>query len=418
MGDRAVSEVATVSEITEMTDLLRESIHGGALGFSSSRSFTHRDGDGQPVPSRAASEAELLALCATLGEHAGTALEFITSGCLNGFSDEEVELMTQMSLTAGRPLNWNVLTIDSKERERCAAQIAAGHTAAEQGARIVALTMPILVGMTMSFETYSPIHQLPDWGPILSLPMPERMQQLRDPAVRRRMQERAASRDAGVFARVAQWDSFMIGETYSDANAGLTGRMVADIAAERGTTVFDTLIDIVLEDELRTILWPQPPDDDDASWELRRSAWDDEYTLLGGSDAGAHLDRMCGAPYPTVLLADCLRGRKPLTVEQAVQMMTEAPAQLFGLSDRGRIAVDYQADLVIFDPETVGAGDVVITDDMPAGGIRLVAASTGVAHVLVGGKTIVRNGEPTGALPGRILRSGIDTKTVAIPGPR
>lgn len=416
MGDRAVGEVANVAEITAMTELLRESIAGGALGLSSSRSFTHRDGDGQPVPSRAASEAELLALCATTGEHAGTALEFITDGCLNGFSDEEIDLMAQMSIAAGRPLNWNVLTIDSRERERYAAQIAAGHAVAEQGGRVFALTMPILVGMTMSFLTYSPIHQLPDWHTVLRLPLAERMEKLRDAAVRRMLEERAASPDAGVFKRVAQWDSFMIGETYSDANAGLTGRLVKDIAAERGAGVFDTLVDIVLEDDLQTILWPQPPDDDDESWELRREAWHDAYTLLGGSDAGAHLDRMCGAPYPTLFLADCLRGRKLVSLEEAVRMLSDEPARLFGLEGRGRVEVGHHADLVIFDPEAVGAGDVAITNDLPGGGVRLVAASTGMRHVLVAGKTIVRDGEPTGTLPGSILRAGRDTRTVPVPG--
>jgi N-acyl-D-aspartate/D-glutamate deacylase len=149
---------------------------------------------------------------------------------------------------------------------------------------------------------------------------------------------------------------------------------------------------------------------------MRVQAWKHEHTLLGGSDAGAHLDRMCGAPYPTVFLADCLRGRKLLSVERAIQAITDAPARLFGLRDRGRITVGNYADFMIFDPATVGAGETKLVDDLPGGSSRLVASSVGVKRVLVNGQTIVADGASTGALPGGILRSGRDTATVPLPG--
>ena len=110
---------------------------------------------------------------------------------------------------------------------------------------------------------------------------------------------------------------------------------------------------------MRSAPGPEPPDDDPASWEMRRAAWDHEHTLLGGSDAGAHLDRMCGAPYTAEFLRDCLHGRKLLPIERAVKAMSDDPARLFGLKDRGRIADGFHADLVLFDPETVGAGEIV-----------------------------------------------------------
>lgn len=415
MGDRAVGNEATDDEVDSMSKLLRDSIESGALGLSSSRSFTHSDGDGHPVPSRAASEDELLALCDVTGEHEGTTLEFITDGCLHGFADAEVELMTRMSLRAGRPLNWNVFTIDSKEPDRFANQLGAQEKAAEQGAEVVALTMPTLVGLTMSFLTYSPIHQLPGWREVLSLPLPERMAALRKPDVRARLLAGSRSPDAGVFARVADFPNFRIGETCSEANAGLSGRLVKEIAAERGAEDFDTLIDIVLEDELRTVLWPDPPDDDAASWELRRRAWENGHTLLGGSDAGAHLDRMCGAPYTTDFLADCLRGRKLWPVEKAVEALTDRPARLFGLRDRGRIAEGYHADLVLFDPTEIGSGMIHERRDLPGDSARLFAESTGIRRVFVNGDAIVVDGQATDACSGRILRSGTDTETVPIP---
>jgi N-acyl-D-aspartate/D-glutamate deacylase len=323
--------------------------------------------------------------------------------------------MAEMTLAARRPLNWNVLTIDSKEPDRYREQLAANEHAAAAGGRSVALTMPVLVEMNMSFLTYCALFMLPDWSEVMSLPVPERMAKLRDPAVRAHMRERAASPDAGVFGRLAGWDRYMLGDTYSEANEGLKGRRIADLARERGQDPFDTLVDIVLNDDLRTILWPLPTDSDDASWELRRQAWARDDVLLGGSDAGAHLDRMCGAPYTTRFLADCLRGRRLVSLERAVHLITQAPAELFGLRDRGVITEGAHADLVLFDPETVDMEDVTLVADLPGGAARLYAGSTGVDRVYVSGRPIVREGAPTGDLPGTVLRSGRDTQTVPVP---
>ena len=159
-----------------------------------------------------------------------------------------------------------------------------------------------------------------------------------------------------MFRRLADWKNYVLGDTYSAANEGLKGRTVKELAAERGTEPFDTLLDIVINDDLRTILWPIAPDGDAASWELRKTVWEDPRAMVGGSDAGAHLDRMCGAPYTTRFLGDTIRGRKLVPLEEAVRMITDQPAQLFGLRDRGRLAVGNHADVVVFDPETIGAG--------------------------------------------------------------
>ncbi len=223
----------------------------------------------------------------------------------------------------------------------------------------------------------------------------------------------AASPEAGVFRRLADFENYIIGDTYAEANAGLKGRRVGDIAAERGQGAFACLIDIVVADELATVLWPIPPDGDPESWELRRQTWADPRAMLGGSDAGAHLDRMCGAPFPTRFLGDTLRGRKLVSVERAVQLMTQVPATLFGFKDRGLIAEGYHADLVVFDPETVGSELAAMVRDLPGDSARLTADSIGVVRVLVNGHVTVVDGKATGDRPGRILRSGVDTLTVA-----
>jgi N-acyl-D-aspartate/D-glutamate deacylase len=412
MGEESVGNEASQAQIDEMKALLREAIEAGGLGFSTTQAYTHSDGEGQPVPSRWATADEVLQLAEVVKEHPGTTLEWVTDGCLQGFNDAEVDLMIEMSRRGQRPINWNVLTIDSAEPERYRHQLGASVEAAKRGAQVVALTMPTLVGMNMSFLNYCALNMMPDWGPILSLPVPERIEKLSDPQVRIFMENRAASPEAGVFARLTGWGRYRIGDTYSAANEGLKGRLVAEIARERGVRDFFALLDIVIADDLRTVLWPGPTDDDPESWRLRAEAWDSGWTMIGGSDAGAHLDRMCGAPYTTEWLGDCLRGRKLTTLEKAVRHLTDVPARLFGLTDRGRVAEGWIADLVVFDPATVGSAEVRLVNDLPGGTSRLFADAVGIEKVFVNGRLSVDSGKATGELPGTVLRSGRDTETV------
>ena len=135
--------------------------------------------------------------------------------------------------------------------------------------------------------------------------------------------------------------------------------------------------------------------------------------MIGGSDAGAHLDRMCGAPYTTRFVADCIRGRQLIAVETAVKLMTKDPASLFGLRDRGVLEVGRFADIAVFDPDTVGSENAALVTDLPGSSARLTAGSTGMHRVLVNGVVAIRDGQPTGSTSGTLLRSGRDTDTVA-----
>lgn len=416
MGGEAVGNAATPEQVESMCAELSAAIQAGALGFSFTNSTSHSDGEGEPVASRWATPDELISLCVETGLHEGTTLEGIVPGCLDRFSDDEIELLGRMSAAADRPMNWNVLTVDAREPDRVPRQMQAFDRAAELGGRVVALTMPVQVPMNMSLLTFCGVWLLPGWQAVLGVPVAERIERLNDPDTRVLMLENSKAPEAGVFRRLADWGDYVVGDTYAPANDGLKGRSVRDIATERGRSCFGTFLDISIVDDLRTVWWPTPQDDDDESWRMRAELWNDPRAMIGGSDAGAHLDRMCGAPYPTRFLADCLRGRKLVGVEQAIRMMTSAPAELFGLRDRGVLRVGACADIVVFDPELIDSEPATLVADLPGDSARLTAGSYGVERVLVNGVAIVEHGRTTGATPGTVLHSGRDTFTVTATG--
>jgi N-acyl-D-aspartate/D-glutamate deacylase len=413
MGEDAVGGQATPAQVERMVELLHEALADGALGLSTSQSQTHNDGAGQPVPSRSASRDELLALAAGVRDHPGTTLEAIIPGCLQGFSDDEVALLTGMSVAADRPLNWNLLGVSAANPAGHQGQLRASEIAAERGGRVVALTLPHAMKIRLSFLTGFVLDGLPGWRHTMHLPVPERLAALADPEVRRRLNDGAQSKDAGMLRGLANWERLIIVETFAPENDDATGRTVGEVAAARGREPFDTLLDIVIADELRTGLTPAPFGDDAADWRLRAEVWRSPHAVIGGSDAGAHLDMMCGAIYTTSLLGHGVREHQVVTLEEAVRLLTDVPARLYGLAERGRITPGWHADLVLFDPATVDHGPERTRYDLPAGAPRLVADARGITSVLVDGVEVCRDGVATGALPGTVLRSGRDTRTVS-----
>ncbi|ORW49288.1 aminoacylase [Mycobacterium paraense] len=412
MGDDGVGAEATPEQIDTMVAVLHDALAAGGLGLSTSQSPTHNDGSGRPVPSRSASRDELVALAAGLRDHPGTTLEAIIPGCLSGFTDDDIALLTDMSVAADRPLNWNLLGVSAANPAGHEKQLRAWEAAAGRGGRVVALTLPQAMKIRLSFLSGFVLDGLPGWRDTMHLPVPERLVALADPQERRRLAEGAASKEAGMLRGLAQWDRLVIVETFAPENADATGRSVGEVAAARGGEPFDTLLDVVIADELRTGLSPPLTGDTEADWKMRAEVWRHPGAVIGGSDAGAHLDMMCGAIYTTSLLSKGVREHQVVTLEEAIRLITDVPARFYGLTERGRIQPGWHADLVLFDPATVGHGPERTRYDLPSGAPRLVADAHGITSVLVGGVEVCRDGAATGALPGTVLRSGRDTETV------
>jgi len=406
MGDDATRRGATEVEIEAMAAMVASAAADGAMGFSSSLGEGHLDGDGRPVPSSWAGTEEFVALAGALRQAPGTTLEFIP--CIGEIPEERMELMAEMALAAGRRLNWNLLGSLASE-EIWAQQLAASDLAAARGAEVVALALPDM--MRMRASTLLP--GLPGWREVLGRDRPGRLAAAADPVTRAALRagaEKVAARAVGVLA------DFSLMEV-GDPASPHAGRSLGEIAAARRTDVVDVLIDVVLPDALTlfTVLPSLTPSlgRTDEGWAERVRIWQDPRVMLGGSDAGAHLDLMCHANYPTVVLGEVVRDRGLLALEEAVEMMTDRPARHYGLVGRGRVAPGYHADLVLFDPAAVRTEPAELRADLPGGGERLVAGAVGIERVLVGGVEVVTGGHPTGARPGRVLRSGRDSATAA-----
>jgi len=412
MGD-AAHDTADRAQIDAMVELAHAAMADGALGVSSSLGEAHTDGDGEPVPSRGAAPAEFLALAAAVREHPGTTLEFIAA--MGEIPRERAELMADMSLAADRPLNWNLLgslaPVEVYEQ-----QLTACDLATDRGATVVALALPDLLRM----RSDRVLGSLPGWDDVWNLPDDERRRALDDPDVRVRLRTGLDQAVARGLSFVSDWDLVEVAEARGPASEGCAGRTIAEIAADRGLDPYAVLLDVVVADRtpLTTVFPSLTPSYgvSERGWDIRKEVWSDPRVVLGGSDAGAHVDLMCHANYPTVVLGELVRERAVFTLEDAVRRITDVPARLLGLRGRGQVAEGFHADLMVFDPATVASAPTVARHDLPGGAERLTAEAIGVGHVFVAGREVVRGGALTGAVPGTALRSGRDTETVTVPG--
>jgi len=362
------------------------------------------------VPSRWATRDELVRLAARVREHDGTMLQYSPPG--DRFPDDTIQLMIDMSLAGDRPINWNLLIVGRYDEDYCNHQLSASDRAAAVGAAIRGLMRPDPTIFRVSFSNCRTMTAFKNWDE-LALPFDELQRRLEDPAARLSLRERAETNTRGRVSSelYVRWADYIVGETVTPSQADLRGRTVGTIAAERGADPFDTLLDIALADSLRTGFYPVADDGGAAGWQARARLCGDPRLIVGGSDAGGHLDMMCGPVYSTALLGDYPK-RGLLSIEECVRLLTTVPARYVGLHDRGRIAPGYRADLVLFDAERIGTGPFDFLYDLPAGGARVWAGGTGIERVLVNGVTAMIGGKETGELGGQVLRSGRDTHTV------
>jgi N-acyl-D-aspartate/D-glutamate deacylase len=405
MGERAVGEEASPEELKAMTDLLGQSLAEGAIGFSSTISPTHNDADGQPVPSRHASREELIALAAVCRDYEGTSLEFLPG--VGYFSEDTKQLLSDLSTAAQRPLNWNLLA--AGEDEVMENQLSATDFARANGGEVLALTVPQPITVRINLYAGFVFDAMEGWADLFKMSIEERIKVLTDPD--KRLELDLSARSTGPMRNVAKWEEMTVHAVALPENKHLEGRLIGEIAAEQGKTPFDAMLDLSISEGLRTSFMPPAFGADEALWQTRGRLWADDRTLIGASDAGAHLDMIDTFAFSTQVLGNGVRKFNVITIEQAIHQMTQVAAEAFGLVDRGLLKTGWNADIVVLDPDTVGSGPVYMKNDLPCNEPRIYADAFGIDHVFVNGVQTVKDGMHTNEMPGKVLRSGQDTKT-------
>jgi N-acyl-D-amino-acid deacylase len=395
MGDDAYEREATDDEIDRMRAVVADSIRGGALGFSSDRAGFHVGDGGRRVPSIVATQAETEALMRVTAE--------IGRGIVHVAPGENFSWLYDFQPTLGRTITWSALLTypaDTASRAPYRSKLARHTEGRAAGADVwVQVTCrPILQQIMMSEPTA--FYQLPSFAPFVATAHEDRVGVVSDPAWRARVSDEFES---GKWVN-PRWDTFLVAE--SDAHPELVGRSVATIARERGTTAFDAVAGVALDDGLKTRFSVTfANDEEDGVTLLMRS----EGCIMGLSDAGAHVGQICDAVMPTDFLSNWVRDRALMPVERGVRKLTGEIADVLGV-DRGYVRPGAPADIAVLDWDALSPGPIRRVRDMPADGERLVAdAPTGIEHVLVNGVPIRRDGasvvDGLDALPGAILGS-------------
>ena len=384
LGDEAVERAATDDEVERMRTIVIEALRAGAAGLATSKSPTHSGAGGKPVPSRLAEPAEIFRIAQAL-QATGRGVMQATPGP-GLFIDEFAALSKDLA----RPISWTALLTGVFGKGTAPTLV---ERTSELGGEVWPQIACRPLVMQLNLMDPFPFASQPSFGEVLAVSRDRRREVYADPAWRER-----ARNEVGVFG--SRWDKTTIQET--NVHAALRGRVLTEIAAERGVDPFDVLVDLSLDEDLQTRFRIVLANDDD---EELTGLLKDGRTVLGLSDAGAHASQLCDACFSTHLLGHWVRERGVLSLEQAVWRLTGHAAQVFRLPDRGVLRPGAFADLVAFDPDTVGADELERVWDLPGGADRLIVRSRGIEHAWVNGAQIRSDGKDLdGARPGRLLR--------------
>jgi N-acyl-D-aspartate/D-glutamate deacylase len=397
MGEASMERAANAEETREIAALLGKAIDAGAFGWTSTLLNQHMGYGGRPLACRNASREELRAYCNVLRSRGKGSIEMAMTRQISVLEQAELDLLDFMLEESRRPVTLIALFDRDDVPEALRTTMRNLQPMIKRGARPqtspLPLTRELLMRSPFAFAAF------PAWKRLF-VDMSKEAQRAvyEDPAFRD-----AFRKDLKSPASFADWARITVHEVKNPELKHLETRTVAEIAKERGVDGVDALLDLTLEDDLENEFTVQ-------SWNTRvdrmTELLNDRSVLLGLGDGGAHLDMLCDSGYPTYVLGTWVRERKVLSIEEAVRRMTSDPADFFGIKDRGRIAPGMAADIVIFDPATVGSdARPQRLHDLPGGGKRMVKRSRGVEMTLVNGVVTWETGALTGASAGTVLRS-------------
>ena len=398
LGEEAAKRAATDAEIAEMKRIVLEAVKAGAIGFATSTLEQHNGEHGIPMPSRLADEKEMLALTGALGE-AGRGVFMLTKGMTS-----TIPWLEKIAGANGRPVMIAAMFVDPGDPQRVFKELGEIEQARSRGRELWAQVGCFPLGMEFTLRHPYPLEALMAWRPAMTASDPSRYRQiLTDPSFRRALIHEMGQ--PGVPNRISNenWDYLTVMEVGKPSLRPLEGRTIGELARERKREPWDVFLDLGLEDDLDTMFDCRlfNTDEKKVSELLRHPC-----AAIALSDAGAHLSFLCDAGFGLHLFGHWVRERGDMTLEQAVRAVTSTVADAYRIKDRGRIAPGAWADLMLFDPVTVGRGPKRRVNDLPTGASRLDTPAVGLHGVWVNG---VRVADTRGIMadcgrPGRLLR--------------
>jgi len=405
MGAGASERAATDDEIARMQAIVRDALRAGACGFSTSEAPTHFFGDGTPVPSRVAPRGEIQALAAVLRETGRGVIEVAPLHLIGNTESksEDQRFYVELATASGRPVSWAPLLHDPFDPQGCLRLIEEAQAAQARGVQVVPQVGCRPLEVRVSFGATSiATENNPFWKPILRKSAEERRVLFRSTAFRDELRTMSAT-GSWVAGLGPSWKQIFLRLSPLTAHAAYTDVPLSEIARTRKVDPVDALLDLSLESDFACQFGiPVLNTDEAIVGQLPRHP----AGILALSDAGAHVDTLSDQGFTTHLLGHWVREQQALRLEDAVRLLTSAPARLYGLSDRGTVQPGCAADLVLFDPATVGVRRTEIVADLPGGAARLVQRATGVEYVLVNGEVLIDGGKETAARSGAVLRGG------------
>jgi len=395
MGERAFTDTATDDEVLAMRRAVADAIAAGAVGFSTSRSKAHLTKAGDPVASRIASWAEVSAIVSGMGELGAGIFQLAPERPTDPaqIADYQARLCA-LAASSRRPVTFMVGG-QKEQLDAVDGVLAAGGSAIGQ---VHVRGFENIFG----FRTSLPFDRLPLWSSVRALPLAEQRERLRDPELRARLVAEAETGSygeaVGAEVRAPQFDQILVIDP-----AQPTEVSVAELARRQGVSPVEVMIDLSLGTGFEQ-LFRQPISE--ISRELVLAGLHHPNTVVAASDSGAHISQILDSNIPTYFLSHWVRDEGAFGWPEAIRMLTGVPARVWGLDRRGVLESGAFADVVVFDPETVGCGAPAVRNDLPDGGPRLAQPAVGIDAILVNGQLTSSDGRATGETPGTFLRSG------------
>ncbi len=402
LGDRAAQRAATRAEVAEMRRIVVEAMEAGAVGFATSTLEQHNGENGIPMPSRLADEHEMFELTGALGE-VGKGVFMLTKGMTT-----TVPWLEEVSARNGRPVMIAALLIDPNDPDRVFRELAEVTEARRRGRELWGQVGCFPLSMEFTLRHPYPLEAFMAWRPAIEAEGSDAFRKvLADPAFREAI--KAEARTTGVPNRFSyhQWEHMRLVVVNRPEHEPLVGRVVADLAREAGKDPFDWFLDFGLDDELDAMVDCKMLNVDE---DRVCRALTHPHAAVALSDAGAHLSFLCDAGFGLHMFGHWARERRDLTLEAAVQAVTSRVADVYRIKNRGRLVPGAWADLIVFDPESVGRGEKQHVSDLPGGATRVDMPAVGLHGVWINGEYVVdeTGAARNGARPGHLLRDFAD----------